>query len=122
MDHGMVFWLLIAHEKSFTSHGFWAHSHSIIHVLIVEERSWRIHSPWAIHLHRILWGNTMIIIHFECTKPLWLVEFVLIMIHYHEFILALFEHLMEDLWVVDSVVVLDSSELSGCLSVGCHVI
>jgi hypothetical protein len=122
MDHGMVFWLLITHEKSFTSHGFWAHAHSVIHVLIVEERSWRINSPWAIHLHRILWGNAMIIIHFECSKPLWLVEFVLIMVHYHEFILALFEHLMEDLWVVDSVIVLDSCKLSGCLSVSCHVI
>lgn len=46
----------------------------------------------------------------------------MIVIHYHVFILAFLEHLMEDFWVVYSVVVLNSCKLSGCLSVSCHVV
>ena len=45
-----------------------------------------------------------------------------IIVHYHEFILALFEHLLEDLRVVDSIVVLNRCKLSCRLSVSCHVV
>ena len=43
-------------------------------------------------------------------------------VHYHEFILAFLKHLMENLWVVDSIVVLNRCKLGSCLSISCHVI
>lgn len=123
MDHSMIFWARSAHEQSLASHCLWTHSHSVIHILIIEERSWRIHSPWAIaSLHCILRRYAMIISYLVLRQLWWLAESIMVMVHYHKFILAFLEHLLEYFWVVNTIIVLHSGKLGCCLSIGSHVI
>jgi hypothetical protein len=55
---------------------------------------------------------------------LWFVESIatMVMVHYHKFILTLLEHLLENLWVVNTIIVLNRCKLCRCLSIGSHVI
>ena len=53
----------------------------------------------------------MIISYLMLCQLRWLAESIMIMVHYHEFILTFLEHLMEYFWVVNAVIVLDSGKL-----------
>jgi len=64
----------------------------------------------------------MIISYLVLCQLRWLAESIMIMVHYHEFILTFLEHLMEYFWVVNAVIVLDSGKLGCSLSIGSHVI
>tara|TARA_B110000285_G_scaffold210065_1_gene251604 strand:- start:1390 stop:1584 length:195 start_codon:yes stop_codon:yes gene_type:complete len=64
----------------------------------------------------------MIISYLMLRQLRWLTESIMVVVHYHEFILTFLEHLVEYFWVVNAVIVLDSGKLGSSLSIGSHVI